>query len=95
MAERCSVCERPRLGHGSESERPCHVPLGPRCYEVAYDRLKARLRAVATEAAAMLAETRHGGLTHARSESLGATLKAAGVPIPPQCPACPHGRDGD
>lgn len=43
MADRCPVCHRPRLGSSVGDERPCHVPLGPRCYEVGYDRLKARL----------------------------------------------------
>ena len=59
------------------------------------NKVQTALFRVATEAAAMLAETRHGGLMHARSESLGAALKAAGVAIPGQCSACPHGRDGD
>lgn len=45
---------------------------------------------VATEAAAMLAETNHGGLSHRRSVSMEKALRAAGIPIPPQCSACPH-----
>jgi ketosteroid isomerase-like protein len=48
------------------------------------------LEAVAREAAAMLAETNHGGLTHARSESVRDALVKAGVEIPAQCSACPH-----
>lgn len=52
------------------------------------------LRVVATEAAAMLAETNHGGLSHLRSVSLEAALATAGVSIPFNCSACPHpGRD--
>jgi hypothetical protein len=49
MSDRCAVCGRPRLGSPPSAERPCHVPLGPRCYEVAYDRLKARLGKLATD----------------------------------------------
>jgi len=52
-----------------------------------------RLQAVATEAAFMLAETNHGGLTFARSESMLKALRAAGVDLPKQCEACPHGLD--
>lgn len=51
------------------------------------------LAVVATEAAFMLAETNHGGLTFARSESMLKALRAAGVSIPAQCSACPHGLD--
>jgi hypothetical protein len=48
-----------------------------------------RLLGVAAEAAAMLAETNHGGLTHARSESMRKALVKAGVEIPAQCSECP------
>lgn len=48
------------------------------------------LEAVAIEAAAMLAETNHGGLTHARSESMKRALVAAGVEIPAGCSECPE-----
>jgi hypothetical protein len=48
------------------------------------------LQLIATEAAAMLAETNHGGLSFARRESMRKALEAAAVPIPPQCTACPH-----
>lgn len=48
------------------------------------------LQLVALEAAAMLAETNHGGLSFKRSESMRLALEGADVPIPPQCSACPH-----
>lgn len=51
----------------------------------------AALHAVATEAAAMLAETNHGGLSFKRSASMQNALVAAHIPIPPHCSACPHG----
>lgn len=54
-----------------------------------YDELAA-LRVVALEAAAMLAETNHGGLTHARSASMRKALVAANVEIPEQGARCPH-----
>lgn len=53
------------------------------------------LSLVALEAAAMLSETNHGGLTHLRSVSMQMALEAARVPIPPSCSRCPHpARDG-
>ncbi len=54
-----------------------------------YDELE-QLRTVALEAAIMLAETNHGGLTHARSESMRKALEKAGVEIPRQCADCPE-----
>lgn len=48
------------------------------------------LGVVATQAAAMLSETNHGGLTASRSEAMRLALVAAGVAIPSLCSACPH-----
>lgn len=68
----------------------CELALGHGPHPLAaHDALKT----VATEAAAMLAETNHGGLSFARSASMQNALVLAGVPIPKQCSACPHGPD--
>lgn len=58
---------------------------------LAAERRSKELETVATEAAAMLAETNHGGLSFARSASMQNALVAAHVPIPACCSACPHG----
>lgn len=53
-------------------------------------KVQTKLWRVCTEAAAMLAETNHGGLSFKRRESMRLALEAASVPIPAQCAACPH-----
>lgn len=71
-----------------------HVDSGMQFVNEARVRLQGqvvRLSLVAAEAAAMLAETCHGGLTHARSASTRRALVAANVAIPAYCSACPHG----
>lgn len=75
-------------------KRIAELEAGNRQYQSLVEhgnRCQAELFRVATEAAAMLAETNHGGLSFARSASMQNALVAAGVPIPAQCSACPHG----
>lgn len=41
MPERCPVCLRPY--DATTVERPCSVPLGQRCFELGFERLRKRV----------------------------------------------------
>jgi hypothetical protein len=101
MADLCKNCRRVRWNK-KRNRLVVECAGGVECMRLTIPVLRAQLsqsqaeiaalKLVATEAAAMLAETNHGGLTHRRSVSTQLALEAAGVAIPAQCSACPHDR---
>ncbi len=80
-----------RIADADAYERAMVRALGAERLKVdLHERRLVELARVAHEAAAMLAETNHGGLTHARSESMRKALERAGVEVPKMCSECPE-----
>lgn len=97
LYEKSDLCEqlawRDKLIRELTIERDEHLAktIAQREQLAAASRRLNAIESVATEAAAMLAETNHGGLSFARSASMQNALVAAHIPIPACCSACPHG----